>query len=165
MRGLPGWICLQISLGGVVQRSVLLDPVALHGDIGDAEAGIFRDANGVEFRRIALLVNCAERTNQGSIDGFFPCPSKAPSRAGTSHPDKMPAGVADHGIEDRGGDLVHQHPVLAKGLPKGIQTIRQDASLTQENGMELHACALLDVVGATVLTESGEASSAIDEAC
>jgi hypothetical protein len=165
IRWLLRWICLQIPVGGAVQRSILLDPVALHGDIGDAEPGIFGDANRIEFRRIALLVNCAERTNQGSIDRLFPCSSEAPSRAGTSHPDKMPARVSDHRIEDRGRDLVHQHPVSAKRFPQGIQTTRQDTSLAQENGMELHACPLLDTVGAAVVTEPGEVSRPIDEAC
>jgi len=169
-RGLLRWICLRMPLVGDIKHGVLLDPVTLHRDLGHTEAGIFRDVNGIEFRRIALLVHCAERTNQSSINRFFPCSSKAPSRAGTRQPDKMPARLADHRIEHRGRDFVHKHPVSAKRLPKWIQMTRQDASFTQENGMELHACALLDTVGATVLLESGEAasgeaSSPLEEGC
>jgi hypothetical protein len=131
------------------EQRMLLDTVPLHRDIGDTEAGIIRDVNRIELCRIAVLVNCAERTNQSPINRLFPRSSKAPSRAGTRHPYKMPARLADHSIKNRGRDLIHKHPVLAKGFPDGIQTIRQGASLTQEDGMELHACALLDIVGAT----------------
>ena len=82
----------------------------------------------------------------------------------------MPARLADHRIEDRGRDFVYKHPVSAKRFPKGVQMTRQDASFTQEDGMEPHACGLLDIVGATVMRESGEVTSAgtsdpLEEGC
>lgn len=121
-----------------VERSFLLDPMALYGDVGNAEPGIFLDLNGIQFRRITQLVNGAERVSQSSINRLFPCSSKASSRAGSSHPDEVPARLSDHLVENCSRDLVYKHPVLAKRLPKGIQMIRQDALLTQEDGMESH---------------------------
>jgi hypothetical protein len=66
-RGLLRWICLQMPLVCNIKQGVLLDPVPLHRDIGHAEAGIIRDVKGIELRRIAVLVHCAERTSQPDI--------------------------------------------------------------------------------------------------
>ncbi len=66
----------------------------------------------------------------------------------------MPTRLANHRVENWLEDFFHSHPVIADGGPQRIQTIRQDAILAQENGMKLHACALLEVTGATTWLES-----------
>jgi len=70
------------------------------------------------------------------------------------HPDEMPAGLADHGLEDRSCDLFNQRPIAPKGLSERIQTVRQNARFAQENGMEIHEVALFVTACGRVLAES-----------
>jgi hypothetical protein len=66
----------------------------------------------------------------------------------------MPSRLTNDGIEDRCGDILNHRPVIANKLLKRLEMIRQNAILTQENGMRPHACALFDVASAWELPGS-----------
>ncbi len=70
----------------------------------------------------------------------------------------MPTRLANHRVENRLEDFLHPHPVIADGLPERIQMVRENARFAQENGMKLHACALLEVTGAATWLESDAAT-------
>ena len=138
---------LRMPLVGNVQRSVLLDMAGLQCDFCDVEAWILRDLNRIKLGGVESPRDSLQRTRQSSLGRLFRRQPQASSRAAL-HPHKVPARLADHCIENRRRDLFHKRPVVAEVLPERIQTIRKDAPLAQENRMRLHACALLDTVGA-----------------
>jgi hypothetical protein len=82
----------------------------------------------------------------------------------------VPARLADHGIENRRRDIPYKVPVVADRLHVRIETIRQVAPATQEDRLEPHACALLDLAGTTTLPVSdaitlGRSSDPIETGC
>lgn len=70
-----------VFVGSDIERIELLNLVPLHGHAGNAEAGILRYLDGVEFCGITLLMHCAERASQSPADCFLLRPPEAPSGA------------------------------------------------------------------------------------
>ena len=129
------------------RRCVLLNLARMQCDAGDAKARIIRDLDGIEFGGVELTRNRVQSTCRSAMDRVFRYQPEAPSGARTWHVHGMPAGPANHRIENRSRDLIHKHPAIAKGLPERIDAVRQGASRAQKNGMQLHACAFFDVSG------------------
>jgi hypothetical protein len=128
---------------GNVQRRVLLDLAGLQCDLRDVEAGILRDLNRLQLGGVESPRDSLKRARQSSIGRVFLRQPKPPSRTGALHPHEMPSCLANHPIENRCRHLLHERPVIANGLPERLQTIRKHAPIAQENGMQLHVCALL----------------------
>jgi hypothetical protein len=77
---------------------------------------------------------------------------------------KVPALLADHGVEDRRSDLFYTRPVFANRLRKGIKRFRKNALPAQENGVRPQACALFETVGGCRWMElAAEAAGAGEE--
>ncbi len=130
------------------QPRVLLDRAGLQCEVGGVEAENLFGPNGNQLGGVESPRHSPQGTRQRSPGRILFRQPKASSRAGAGHPLEVPAHLANHRIENRRCDLFHKSPVFSNRLPERIQAIRQDALLAQENGMRLHACALLDTVGA-----------------
>lgn len=145
-----------------LQRSVLLDLAWMQGNIHDEKTLIFQDLNGIKLGGVELARDRVQRTRDSAMRRVFRRRPKASSGARTRHPYGVPASVANHRIENRRRDLFYQHPAAAEGHPDRIQTIGQNAPLTQENRMPLHDCALLGISGACGSVESVELALGAD---
>lgn len=129
------------------QPCVLLDLAWLQCDVGGVQAGKSSGLNVNQLGGVESSPHSLQCARQSSPGGGFPRHPKALSAAGAVHPQKVPAHLANHGVENRRRDLFHEVPVIAAGLPERIQTVRKDALPAQENGMRLQACALFDGMG------------------
>jgi hypothetical protein len=137
----------------LVQRSVFLDLAGLQSDLCDVETWIFCDAHGIKLRGIESARYASQCARQGSIGRRFRRNPETPSDAGSQDPHEVPTRLTNHRVENRSKDFFHARPVIADGFPEGIQTGRQDALFAQENGMQLHACALFESVIVTTSLE------------
>ena len=127
------------------RRCVLLNLARMQCDAGDAKARILRDLDGIEFGGVELTRNRVQSTCHSAVDRVFRYQPEAPLGARTWHVHGMPAGLANHRIENMRRDLFHKHPFFAEGLSERVQARGQRASSTQENRVPLHGRALFDV--------------------
>ena len=120
------------------KRRMFLNPASLHGNVCNMEAQVLCDANRIEVSCIRLSRSRPQRSTQCLLDRLSLCSRIASPRTRIGHPDEMPACLPDHGVKHRCRNLFDAHPVFAKGSPKGVQRIWQDAVVAQEDGMEFH---------------------------
>lgn len=118
---------------GDFQRSELLDLTGLQCGASDVEAGILHSLNGNKFSGVVLPRHSLQASRQRSSYRTFLGQPKASSAIGAKHAQEVPAHLANHRIQDRRRDLFHKLPVVSDGLREGIQTIREDAVLAQED--------------------------------
>lgn len=168
--GLSRWNWLWMAFVDNVQRSVLLNLAGLYCDFRDLKSWILCNLNGLKLRGVESPRKSLERTEQCSMRRLFLREPKAPARTGAHHPHEVPAGLADHRIENRRSDLFYQRPIDAKGIPERIQIIRQEAASAQKHGTQPHACALLDTAVAAASLELdaitiGRVFGSLEEGC
>jgi len=124
------------------ENRVLLNPATLHGHAGDVEAEIPGDLNGIEVGGIGPFRNRLQRSTQRALDGFGLCLRIASARTRPGHPDKMPAGLPDHGVKHPSWNLFHVRPSLAKRSPQGIERNWKNAPVAQEDRVQVHSLTL-----------------------
>src|SRR5450631_2478011 len=130
----------------------------LHCDLCNVEAGILLDLNSVELSCVESFWNSAECTNYCTTRRLVGSCPKPSSRACAVEPDEMPAGPTNHRIEDHGWYLFNERPVIANTIPEGVQAVRQDAFVAQQNRMELHECAFRNAPWSMESLSLGKAS-------
>lgn len=153
-----------------LQGSILLDLARLHGYCCDMKAGVSCYLNGIKFSSVKFSRDSLECMRQGSISRTLPGFPKASWGIGLLDPHKVPSRLTDHRIENRRCKVFDHRPVIANEPLEWIQSIWQDAFFTQENGMQLHACALLEAAGTATLLETDSTSiegvsSPIEQGC
>ena len=122
---------------------MLLNLTGLDRDPCNVKAWIFCDLNEVEFRGVALTHDHPKRSRQRSIRCIVSRDAQASSRARAIHTDIVPSGISNHRIEHGRSEFLNMSPAAAERLPKRIQITRQNATIAQEYGMQLHSCTLL----------------------
>lgn len=81
--------------------------------------------------------------------------AEALTGTGGRYPHEVPTSLANHGVEDRSLKIVKNHPVSTDRLLGRVQLVWQDASIAEENRMQLHACALLDTASIGTVPRPG----------
>lgn len=141
------------------EGSLFLNLARLHGDSRDVEAEVLSYLNRIELSGIEPPRDSIERMDQCAISRILPVCAEASSLAGTLEPHKVPSSMANHGVEDQGGKILDHRPVVSDWRLERVQPVRQNASFPQKNGMLLHACALLDVIGTATDPKSDSLTS------
>ena len=141
-------------LCGDLKQSLLLDLAGLQCDFGDVKAEILPHFNSVKLCAVESPQDSFQRAHRSSMGRLFVRRSHASSATGALDPHEVPTRLADHGIENRCGDLSYKVPVVAYRFHHRLQTTRQDAPAAQKNRMYFHACALLGIAWPTSLQES-----------
>lgn len=88
-----------------------------------------------------------ERTVQCLMDGFLASLADTFPRIGTLPVYEVPSLLPDHSVERCRSEFPNNCPVVGDRFPAQFHTIRKNATLAQKNGMNNHACALLDTFG------------------
>lgn len=138
---------LQLSSVSKLRRRVLLNLARMQCDVRDAKAGILRYLNDIKLRGVEFMWNRTQSARQSAMGRVFRCQAKPSSGARSRHPYGVPAGLANHRVEDLRRDQLHKRPVFAEGFPDRIHAVRQYAPVAQKNGMPLHGRAFLEVSG------------------
>lgn len=146
------------NLVAAVQGSLLLNLAWLQRDRCHMEAWIIGYLHRIEFRCIEPPCDSIERMGQCASRRTFTGAAKA-SDTGILNPHEVPSGLANHGIEDRSREILDKHPVRADRLLERVQAIRQFTSLAQIDGVQPHACALLDAAGTRTGRKPGSLAS------
>jgi len=147
------WQLLPISRN--FKPRVLLDLARLQGDLGYVKAGIFPGLNGNQFGGIKPPGHRPQGARQRLLDCIFFCPRKTFSGAGVVNRHEVPTLLANHGFEDRRGDLFDTRPVFTQLLRKWVQRRGESALAAQENGVRLHDFALLGASGTSGWKDPG----------
>jgi hypothetical protein len=138
-----------LPISGNFKPCVLLDLARLQGDLGHVKARIFPGLNGNQLGGIESSGHGPQGAGQRSLDCTFFCQSKTFSGAEVVNRHEVPTLLANHGLEDRSSDFFYPRPVFTDRLRKGIQRLRKNALLAQEDGVRRHAFALFGTVGAS----------------
>lgn len=141
------------------QGSLFLDLARLQGHSRDVEAEPLSYLNRIELSGIEPPRDSIECIGQCAVSRILPGYAEASSRTGTLEPHKVPSSLANHGVEDQRGEILDNRPVVSDWLLQRVQPVRQNASFAQKNGMPLHACALLDVIGTATGPKSDSVTS------
>lgn len=152
-----------MPIRGNLQRSELLDMARLQHDGGDIKARISPGLNGNELSRVVLPGYSFESACQCSLRRIGFLYPKALSAKGTKHTEEVPAHTANHGVKNRRRDLCDKRPVFANRILDRIQTIRQNASLAQKNGVRFQARAVLESVTALGRMETATGRPGVTE--
>jgi len=69
----------------------------------------------------------------------------------------MPAGLANHAVENQRGNLFNNRPLMANWLlHAGIQAVRQHASAAQQDRVHHHGCTFLEIADTLEIGEAVE---------
>jgi hypothetical protein len=76
------------------------------------------------------------------MDGSLWCPTEGTRQMGIRDPHEVPTNSADPGVQFWHEYVDHLGPAFGKRLLVQIESIRQDASVAQEDRTQLHVCRL-----------------------
>jgi hypothetical protein len=135
------------NLIGAAQGSLLLNLAWLQRDRCHMEAWIFGYLHRIKFCCIEPPRDSIERVGECASRRTFTGAAKASADARILNPHEVPSGLANHGIEDWSRDILDMHPVCVHRFLKRVETVRQFTSLAQIDGVQSHACTLLEAAG------------------